>query len=93
MSNLTNGTHATHIKSFLKEVMIWPDNADLKQISMAFVNPMACIGLCDIVAQRKPQNVLISAAASQIGRMLVSYLRRKYPEMKIYGLNRSKNKS
>lgn len=73
--------------------MIWPDDADLKQISMAFVNPMACIGLCSIVIRQNPQNVLISAAASQIGRMMISYLRRRFPEMKIYALNRSRNKS
>lgn len=36
---------------------------------------------------------MISAAASQIGKMIISNLRKKYPNLKIYGLNRSKNKS
>lgn len=74
-------------------MIIWPDTADLKTISMAFVNPISCIGMCNIVKHQQPQNVLISAAASQIGKMMVSSLRKKYPILPIYGLNRSNNKS
>lgn len=48
-ANMTNGTHATHIKSSLSEVIVWPDDVDLQKISMAFVNPMSCVGLCQIV--------------------------------------------
>jgi hypothetical protein len=60
---------------------------------MTIVNPLSCIGLCQIVDKEKPENVLISAAAAQIGIMIVSNLRKKYPNLKIYGLNRSLNKS
>jgi hypothetical protein len=60
---------------------------------MAFINPLSCIGICQIVEKEKPENVLISAAASQIGIMITSNLRNKYPSLKIYGLNRSLNKS
>lgn len=48
-ANMMNGTHATYIKSNMSEVIIWPDNADLKKISMAFVNPISCVGMCEIV--------------------------------------------
>lgn len=89
---MANGTHASHIISSINEVIVWPDNADLQAISMVFVNPLSCIGLCQIVEREKPENVLISAAASQIGRMIIASLRNKDRNIKIYGINRSSNK-
>lgn len=59
---------------------------------MGFVNPFSCVGMCSIVERELPQNVVISASASQIGRMIVSYLRRNQPNVKIVGVNRSENK-
>lgn len=60
---------------------------------MALINPLSCIGMCKIADEKKPENVLISAAASQIGKMIISNLRRKYPNLNIYGLNRSDKKN
>lgn len=49
--------------------------------------------MCNIVSREKPKNVLISAAASQIGKMMIAQLRKNDPSLKIYGLNRSASKN
>jgi NADPH:quinone reductase-like Zn-dependent oxidoreductase len=69
--------------------MILPNETDLQQARMLSINPLSCIGLCEIVDHVQPQNVLISAAASQLGRMLVRTLRNKHPTLQIYGLTRN----
>jgi hypothetical protein len=49
MANDTNGTHATHIKSTTRDVIVLPDDSDLQIFSMAIINPLSCIGLCEFV--------------------------------------------
>jgi len=60
---------------------------------MSFINPFSCVGLCNIIKKEKPENVLISAAASQIGKMMISKLHKDFPSLNIVALNRSTNKS
>ena len=53
LSNMGNGTHSTHIKSSLDELIFWPDEADLKQISMAWINPLSCLGFLELIKKSR----------------------------------------
>lgn len=56
---------------------------------MFWINPLSVIGLCDIIAERKSNQVALSAAASNVNKMIVQYLSKKYLNKSIYGLSRS----
>ena len=49
-----------------------PDSVPFEEGSMHFVNPFTAIGLLDRAKQYKAQAAIQTAAASQLGRMIVS---------------------
>ena len=40
-----NGTHATHLVSEMKNLIVWDREIDAKAISMVWINPISCLGL------------------------------------------------
>lgn len=88
---MTNGTYAEYIVSNPHELIYWPETIPLsdQELSMFCINPLSVIGLCDIVAERKSNQVVVSAASSNVNKMIVQYLRKKYLNKSIYGLSRS----
>lgn len=58
---------------------------------MACINPLSVIGLAQTVIDHAATNVVLSAAASNLNKMLIRYLRRqkKTENVQIYGLSRS----
>ena len=72
--------------------MIWPDDTDLSKISGSWINPLSCIGLCEIIEEENPENVLLSGATSQLCSMLIRVIAKKWPSLNTIGLSRSKEK-
>lgn len=56
---------------------------------MFCINPLSVIGLCSIVSQRKADKILLSAAASNVNKMIVQYLTQKKLNKVILGMSRS----
>ena len=58
---------------------------------MFWINPLSVIGLCNIITERKSNQIVLSAASSNVNKMIVQYLRKKHMNKSIYGLSRSNN--
>ena len=56
---------------------------------MFSINPLSVIGLCQIALSRNSKSIILSAAPSNVSKMLVSYLKLISREIKIYGISRS----
>lgn len=94
MANNKNGTFATHIVSSSDELIVWPDEEQYKsmkvnQLSMSWINPVSCIGLAQSIDQYNFETVILSAASSQLCKMLIRYIKKKHPMCKIIGFSRS----
>ena len=55
---------------------------------MVWINPISCLGLHEIIEKGKFQNILLSAAASQLNSMMISFIKIKNPSIKVYGITR-----
>ena len=60
---------------------------------MAWINPFSCLGLLEEIKKSESENILLSAAASQLCRMLIKGARKFLPDTKIYGMTRSDAKN
>ena len=56
---------------------------------MSWINPVSCIGLADYIDQYNFETVILSAATSQLGRMLIRYIKKKHPKVRIIGFSRT----
>jgi NADPH:quinone reductase len=54
--------------------MILPKDVPFDQACCNFVNPMTAIALVDKVKQLKAKSVIVTAAASQLGQMMIRLL-------------------
>lgn len=64
------GTYAQYIVVKAGECLPLSDDTSFEQGSMCIVNPLTVIGMLDMVKQRKQKCVVITAAASALGRMI-----------------------
>lgn len=90
---MSNGTHATHIKTNLKETIIWPDEVDLAKVCTSWINPFSCIGLTEAIDEHRPQTILISGVTSQISSMIIRLIVHKWPNLRIVGIARNESKA
>jgi NADPH:quinone reductase-like Zn-dependent oxidoreductase len=56
---------------------------------MFSINPLSVMGLCDIVTERNASTILLSAAASNVNKMIAQYLTKKHMNKTILGMSRS----
>lgn len=56
---------------------------------MSWINPISCIGLASYATKYNYETVILSAATSQLSKMLVKYIKKKTPSTKIIGFSRS----
>ena len=56
---------------------------------MFCINPLSVIGLCQIALSRNSKSIILSAATSNVSKMLVSYIKLISRDIKIYGISRS----
>jgi NADPH:quinone reductase-like Zn-dependent oxidoreductase len=91
LANMSNGTYAEYIVSNLNELIIWPRSVSMadEELSMFSINPLSVMGLCDVVAERASSQIVLSAAASNVNKMMVQYLIKTYSDKSIIGLSRS----
>jgi NADPH:quinone reductase-like Zn-dependent oxidoreductase len=73
-----HGVWAEYFLAKVTTVLPLPAGLSLEQGSMAFVNPLTAYALLDIAKKRGHRAVVISAAASQLGRMLNRLAARKH---------------
>lgn len=56
---------------------------------MSWINPISCIGLASYIKKCNYETVILSAASSQLSKMLIKYIKKNYPKTKIIGFSRS----
>jgi NADPH:quinone reductase-like Zn-dependent oxidoreductase len=91
LANMSNGTYAEYIVSSHNELLLWPRSVSMadEELSMFSINPLSVMGLCDVVAERASSQIVLSAAASNVNKMMVQYLTKTYSDKCIIGLSRS----
>ena len=65
------GAYAEYMVTDTKSVIPVEDDIPLEQASSLFVNPLSAIGLVERLVELKSTTTIITAAASQLGRMLI----------------------
>ena len=55
---------------------------------MTWINPFSCIGHFDIIEKEQPNQVLLSAAASQLNKIMINYIKKKNPTVRVFGITR-----
>lgn len=58
---------------------------------MSWVNPVSCIGLANYIDQYNFETVILSAITSQLGRMMIRFIKKKHPNVRIIGFSRKDN--
>lgn len=71
------GSMAEYAVTRLEDVIFLPDDATLEQGVALFVNPMTALGMIHRCKQLKAKAVVITAAASQLGRMLIKLCKKE----------------
>lgn len=56
---------------------------------MAWINPVSCVGLSNYIPAHNFETVVISAATSQLSKMLIRFIKKQYPSVNIIGFSRS----
>ena len=56
---------------------------------MSWINPVSCIGLANFIDQYNFETVILSAATSQLGRMVIRFIKQKHPKVRIVGFSRT----
>lgn len=56
---------------------------------MSWINPISCIGLTSYIRKLNYETVVLSAATSQLSKMLIKYIKKKHNNTKIIGFSRS----
>jgi NADPH2:quinone reductase len=62
---------ADYMVTSLRYIIPIPDSIDSESASAFFINPLTAIGMVDRVKQLKAKACIVTAAASQIGRMII----------------------
>ena len=65
------GSMADYIVTNTSYIMPIPENIDFDHASSFFINPLTAIGMVSRVKELKAKSCIVTAAASQIGRMIV----------------------
>jgi NADPH:quinone reductase-like Zn-dependent oxidoreductase len=65
------GAFAEYAIADIKSVVPLPDDMTFEEGASSFVNPMTALGLIQRMKEIKAKAIIISAAASQLGRMLI----------------------
>jgi len=65
------GAMAEYIVTDPKSVLPIGDNVDIERASSSFVNPLSALGMIDRLKELGSKATIITAAASQLGRMLI----------------------
>lgn len=56
---------------------------------MSWINPVSCIGMANLIDQYNFETVILSAATSQLGRMLTRFIKKKHPKVRVIGFSRT----
>ena len=59
---------------------------------MSWINPVSCIGLANFIDQYNFETVILSAATSQLSRMIIRYVKKRHPKVRIIGFSRTDTK-
>ena len=62
---------AEYICTDLKSMITLSDDSDIEVASSSFVNPLSALGMIDRLKELGSKATIITAAASQLGRMLI----------------------
>jgi NADPH:quinone reductase len=54
----------------VQDIMVMPDDTSIESGTFAYLNPITCYGLLDLVLKGNHKGAIITAAASQCGRIL-----------------------
>lgn len=65
------GTYADYCLTDIKSVIPLPDEMSFEQAACNFVNPLTAVAMIDRAKELKAKAIIITAAASQIGRMFI----------------------
>jgi len=65
------GSMAEYIVTDLKKTITLDDDADIEVASSSYVNPLSALGMVDRLKELGSKSTIITAAASQLGRMLI----------------------
>ena len=65
------GAMAEYCVTDLKSVIPIGDDLNFEEASSHFVNPLTALGMVDRLKELKTKNVIITAAASQLSRMVI----------------------
>ena len=65
------GSMAEYICTDLKSMITLSDDSDIEVASSSFVNPLSALGMIDRLKELGSKATIITAAASQLGRMLI----------------------
>lgn len=71
------GSYAQYCVTNAYQCVPLNDNVSFSEGASFFVNPMTAIGMTEIVSKAKARAVVISAAASQLGKMMIRLFRQK----------------
>jgi len=67
----TGGAWSEHVVTTAQHCIELDDSVSWEQGACSFVNPLCAIGLLDKVAEYKGKSIIQTAAASQLGRMII----------------------
>jgi len=65
------GCMAEYMIADLKSMITLDDDTDIEVASSSFVNPLSALGMIDRLKELGSKSTIITAAASQLGRMLI----------------------
>ena len=65
------GSMADYVVTDYRSVMPLSDEVTLEQGASLFINPLTAIGMVDRIKELKSKVTIVTAAASQIGRMII----------------------
>lgn len=65
------GSMAEYIVTDVKSIIPIGDDITLEQAAGLFVNPLTALGMVDRCKELRAKAIIVTAAASQIGRMII----------------------
>jgi NADPH:quinone reductase-like Zn-dependent oxidoreductase len=72
-----DGTWAEYFRVPARQCVPLPASLDFEQGASSLINPMTCVGLLDLVRQGRYRAAIQTAAAGQVGRMLIRLCRKE----------------
>ena len=91
LANMGNGTYSEYVVSSGSELIFWPEDTRISQQEMAMfcINPLSLMGMAGLPLQLKAESVVVSAAASSLGKALAMFFTKRHPQLALYGLTRN----